>query len=164
MDVCKLCQNEKKNLGSHVRQAHKMSMDEYKLLDSVDTEFTDELSEHVESNVRTNNKKREEIILDLPQEITEDMTVKNLCLAKGLTLKDLGAIIKQFNSGKRLDVTQSVKLNENRGEREARKLAANDKTSTEDQWVAAALCEKFGFEVDEVTRNPNKTWWLSKAA
>ncbi len=100
-----------------------MSMDEYKLMDSADTDLTDELSDQIES-MSTNNKKRENTILDLPQEITEDMTIKELLTNKGLTLKDLGAIISQFNSGKKMDVTQSVKFNENRGEREAKVFAS----------------------------------------
>ena len=162
MDVCKLCEKECKNLGSHVRKAHNMSMDEYKLMDSADTDLTDELSDQIES-MSTNNKKREDIILDLPQEITEDMTIKELLTNKGLTLKDLGAIISQFNSGKKMDVTQSVKFNENRGEAEAKALAVSKNVATEDLWVAEALVKKFGYEVTTITRDP-KTWQLIKAA
>lgn len=162
MDVCKLCEKECKNLGSHVRKAHNMSKEEYKLMDSADTDLTDELSDQIES-ITTNNKKREDIILDLPQTITEDMTVKQLLLSKGLTLKDLGAIISQFSSGKKLDVTQSVKFNENRGEAKAKELAVSDKVATQDLWVAEALVKKFGYEVNTITKDP-KTWQLSKAA
>lgn len=163
MDVCTLCEGSYKNLGSHVRQAHNMSMEEYRLMNSADTELTDELSEHLESSIAITNKEKENIILDIPQTLTEDMTVGQLLIAKELTLKDLGAIISQFRSGKRLDITQSVKRNEIRGTKEAKRLSVSDRATTEDLWTAEALCVQFGFEVDQVTRNP-KTWWLSKAA
>ena len=42
MDVCALCNSKYKNLGSHVRQAHNMSMEEYAAVNEESLDLTDE--------------------------------------------------------------------------------------------------------------------------
>jgi hypothetical protein len=169
MDVCTLCKKEYKNLGSHVRQAHSMSMDEYKLKDTdnapetSDMDILEDMNPADEpSGITITPQERQSGILDVDHRFNENMIVGELLRLKGLTLKELGSIINQYQKGDNTPhPSQTVSKNETFGLAGAKELADQESPSTTNLHIAEALVKKLGFEVASMTRNP-KTWHLIK--
>ncbi len=169
MDVCTLCNKEYKNLGSHVRQAHQMGMDEYNTKspenakEANDMDILESMNPADEpSGIIITPKEREKGILDVEHRFNENMLVGELLRLKGLTLVELGSIINQFQKGDNTPhPSQVVKKNETFGLEGAKKLADQENPTTTNLHIAEALVKKLGFEVAKLTRNP-KTWHLTK--
>lgn len=175
-ESCKLCNKEFKNLGSHLRAGHQLTMDQYEAMTSMDTEVTDEIQEFQreekekipqqkiqseEPRIKVTQKERENGILNVDQRFSEEMTVGELLQLKGLTLKELGSLINKFQTGTDVPIVQKVKRDQELGEKGALKLAEQPNPTTTDLHIAEALVKKFGFTVTQITRNP-KTWHLTK--
>ncbi len=169
MDVCTLCSKEYKNLGSHVRQAHQMSMDEYATKDTTnapeasDIDILEAMNPVDEpSGIIITPQERQSGILDVEHRFNENMIVGELLRLKGLTLKELGSIINQYQKGDNTPhPSQTVSKNESFGMAGAKKLSDQENPSTTNLHIAEALVKKLGFEVASMTRDP-KTWHLRK--
>lgn len=178
MDVCTICGKEFKNLGSHVRAAHQISLDEYKHIGDGVFEEVDEKA-ILDGNPDVAESKEDEIpktpievtpeervlgVIDVERRFTPEMTVGELCTLKGLTFKELGSIISQYQNGNKPHPSQLAVKNETLGRKGAEKLKDMSNPSTPNLHIAEALVKKYGFEVTEITRNPEKTWHLRKIA
>lgn len=172
MEVCELCGNKKKNLGSHVRAKHAMSMDEYRLVIAENMDVTDEIAETKQTEAPTpdsleaagisiTKEEREAGILDVEKRFTENMLVGELLKLKNISLQELGSIITQYVSGSAPHPSQTAAKNEQLGMEEAKKLLGESNPGVTNLHIAEALTKKFGYTVQKVTRDP-KTWWLLK--
>lgn len=169
MEVCEVCGQTKKNLGSHVRQAHGMSMDEYQAVAAENTELTDELNEELPTSqpdegsngLVITQAERKAGILDVESRINEDMSVRDLCKFKGITFKELGSIISQYVAGTTPPTTQTVDKNEKVGADGAAKLNGEANPTTPSVWIAEALVKQYGYVVSHKTQNPTM-WHLKK--
>jgi hypothetical protein len=182
MEVCELCGNKKKNLGSHVRAKHDMSMDEYRLVAAENMDVTDEINgdqiedAKIEDNqiadgfssdsleaagISVTQEERISGILDVEKRFTEDMKVGELLKLKGISLQELGSIITQYISGSAPHPSQTTAKNEQLGVAEAKKLLGEANPGVTNLHIAEALTKTFGYTVQKVTKNP-KTWWLQK--
>jgi len=176
MDVCKICgKDDLKNLGSHVRAAHKMGLEEYNntpLDDSFDEmeegavlEDAAEIKEDEIPPTKIDVTAQERVsgIIDVEKRFTPDMTVGELLTLKGLTFKELGSIINQYQNGNKPHPSQLAQKNLALGVKGAEELKDMSNPSTTNLHIAEALLKNYGFEVREITRNP-KTWHLRKIA
>lgn len=174
MDVCELCGNKKKNLGSHVRAKHDMSMDEYRLVVAESMEVTDETEAVTatdtpqegsleEAGITVTKEELESGILDVEKRFTEDMKVGELLKIKGISLQELGSIITQYISGSSPHPTKDSKRNMDVGLKGAKKLLGQEYVSVTNLHVAEALNKKFGYVITKVTKDP-KTWHLQSSS
>lgn len=189
-NICKICGKENKSLVAHVRAAHHMGMDEYKLVIQEDLDVTDDLSDDLSDDtlkdkvdntpeiekeaefISQNEIPRPKItitdeeritgIIDVEKRFNENMTVGELLSLKGLTLKELGSIINQYQTGNQPHPSQLAKKNEIIGSKGAEKLLNQSNPTTTNLHIAETLVKKHGYEVTHITRNP-KTWHLKKA-
>ena len=174
MDVCELCSSEYKNLGSHVRQKHNMSMDEYAAVNEQSLDLTDEIKTIEATNapqegslesagIIVTRAERESGILDVEKRFTEDMQIGELLKLKGISLQELGSIISQYITGSSPHPVQDVSRNEEVGLKGAKELLGQKEVSVTNLHIAEALHKKFGYEVTDVTKNP-KTWHLRSSS
>lgn len=176
---CGICGKENKSLVAHVRAAHHMSMDEYELVMKEDMDVTDQLhaddvpevkkeskfiseSEIPRPKITITDEERVSGIIDVKKRFNENMTVGELLSLKGLTLKELGSIINQYQTGNQPHPSQLAKKNEIIGAKGAEKLLSQSSPTTTNLHTAETLVKKHGYEVTHITRNP-KTWHLKKA-
>lgn len=167
MEVCELCGSKKKNLGSHVRQKHNMSMDEYAAVNKESLDLTDETDMAQvplkEAGITVTKAELESGILDVEKRFTEDMQVGELLKLKGISLQELGSIISNYINGSSPHPVQDVNRNEDVGLKGAKKLLGQKNVSVTNLHIAEALHKKFGYEVTDVTKNP-KTWHLKSSS
>ncbi len=170
MEVCELCGTKYKNLGSHVRQSHNMSMDEYRAVNEESLELTDDetLNRPQEDSlekagITVTKAELESGILDVEKRFTEDMQVGELLKLKGISLQELGSIITKYITGSSPHPAQDVTRNEDVGLRGAKKLLGQKEVKVTNLHIAEALHKTFGYEVTDVTRDP-KTWHLKSSS
>jgi len=153
MDKCKICGREFKNLGVHVKNAHKMSMDEY---NTKDIEEVGEVEE-VQTDSITPAQVKEGIFGK-----DEDMLLSEFLEMHDITRKELENLVKRYVSGSSIPVTQMQERQSKIALSQAEAFKDQKEVKTNSVSIAENLVKNYNFEVTAVTSGPPKTWHLNK--
>jgi predicted transcriptional regulator len=153
MDKCKICGREFKNLGVHVKNAHKMSMDEY---NTKDIEEVGEVEE-VQTDSITPAQVKEGIFGK-----DEDMLLSEFLELHDITRKELENLVKRYVSGSSIPVTQMQERQSKIALSQAEAFKDQKEVKTNSVSIAENLVKNYNFEVTAVTSGPPKTWHLNK--
>ena len=115
--LCKICNKKFKNLGSHLRAKHQMSLEEY---DDYN-ENSHKMDIEPKGNTEVTLEERTERIFG-KQERDINRPLKEFLDEFKITEKELREIARKFMSGKPIDVKTSAKNKYEVGEREAEEL------------------------------------------
>jgi hypothetical protein len=159
--LCEVCKKRFKNLGSHLRAKHQMSLAEYD--DYVKNSH--KMNIEAKGNTKVTLKEREKRIFG-EQERDVNRPLKDFLDEFDITEKELREIARKFMQGKPIDVKTSAKNKYEVGEKEAEKL----KDKTEEVTVYRAetadiLLNKYNFEVIKCVGRKGdvpKHWVLKK--
>jgi hypothetical protein len=166
MEICRICNKEFSNLAVHVRQSHKMTMDEYKSSGEEFDEFenvevlTPESTDKISSSDLTKN-----IFSGSVEEKDPNRPLSEFLSEFDVTEKEVRALIRQFKGGGKITVTQQIQNNQEFGEKNAEQYKDEENVSVTNLYVAEALVTKYNFEVTDVRSakgNRPKTWVLRK--
>jgi predicted transcriptional regulator len=155
MDKCKICGREFKNLGVHVKNAHKMSMDEY----NTTFKAKDEVKpiEEVESDIVTPTQRKEGIFGK-----DEDILLSEFLEMHDITRKELENLVKRYVAGSSIPVTQMQERQSKIALSQAEAFKDQKEVKTNSVSIAENLVKNYNFEVTAVTSGPPKTWHLNK--
>jgi len=165
MEICKICGKEYTNLGVHVRQAHKLGIEEYRekypdVKEEVDDENDFPTEEDTTEKVILKEKAEKEEVEDISGE-----TLKDFLEAHDMSKKELIAVIENFKEGKNIPVKMTERRDKQIGEAGAEVLKDQQSARTTNLHVAETLVKNYGFKVKEVTTRGHtipKTWILEK--
>ena len=168
--ICLKCNKEGiKNMGAHLRMAHKMTVDDYDKMikdgefnDKIDVEelSEDSVEELVESSNVVTPKDLERNIF--PEAVTHvDRPLKDFLGEYDVTEKELIEILRAYKLDSVVSVNQSMNNRIKNAEIKSLELSDGNDVETRDLDVAETLTKKYGFECTAVTSNP-KTWVLKK--
>lgn len=166
MEICNICKKEYTNMGVHLRQAHKMSIEDYRKeypTEEVDEqdEFSDieDTKESVVLVEKEEEEKKEEEEIP-PTELLSDFLDENK-----LSKKELIAIIENYKTGKNIPAKMIEKRDNQIGEDGAGQFKDKNYAETRNLHIAETLVKQYGFKVVEVTTKGHtipKTWILKK--
>jgi len=180
MEICKLCNDDKqyKQLNSHVRLKHKMTIDEYKSKIRIRTKHSDDIGEDIkeeelpiieeedmatleEKAIALTPKDIENNIFDVQTKDTERPLLSFL-KEFDITEQEVRELIVSFKGGKPISVERQLKQKIDVGSTTAKQKNDLKETSSYDVYEAELLVKDYGFEVTSVTSKPRKTWFLKK--
>ncbi|OIO62309.1 hypothetical protein AUJ83_03130 [Candidatus Woesearchaeota archaeon CG1_02_33_12] len=176
LQKCKICGQEKKNLGVHIRVAHRLKPEEYAALPD-NTEIKVEIDPILEDEsveIQQVNKKVVEPKVEVKQKPFEKVkintetiskydkyNIKQFCSEFAITPTELVIIVNDYKSGKPRNQLSLLKNDIKKAETKAEELKDLSEASTSESHVADILVKKFGFTVVKVEKSPKK-WILKK--
>lgn len=164
--ICKICGNSYKNLGSHIRSAHHMSVEEYEMFQVNDTSDSGEMFENISNQSDGMFEEKEKIHIEesdtsLYVEAEQNNSELSDILEKyKITKKELIMILE--NRRRRQNVPESQTP-----EAVAKRLSTEKEPSTVNVKVAEILVKEYGFSIKgggPTTRGGTikKTWFMTK--
>lgn len=151
-EICKICGNSYKNLGSHVRSGHNISMEEYevyKVPPEADTSESDDALENIQDGIDVT-----EIINKTTSELSDILEEYNI------SKQELIIILENRKNKTKVPIALTP-------ENIAKKLSTEKSPSTQDLKVAEILVTIYGFKIvggGPTTKGGKipKTWFMSK--
>jgi len=164
MEKCKICGREYKNINQHVNTAHKMSIDDYRLIE--ETVEVDEVISDEDFGKSVTPEERSKIIFK--DEITESKAenpLSELLKEFDVTEVQLRRLLVQYKGGQAIPISQNIDENQRRAQKEASEILENyDGSELEipDLWTAEELVKIHGFKCLEIRKTPTKRWVLKR--
>jgi len=167
MEKCKICGVEKKNLKTHIRMAHKMTMEEYDNYkeekmpeDNIpEEEFEEIIEDEVPNYVRKAAVEKPD---KSKRKLTEQSKIYMLLDKHELTLSELENMIENYKETTTVTENMSEsglqRVRKNRAYKMVEKYLGKDRVEVKDLYIAEILQDDYGYKTETVRRGPPKVW------
>lgn len=177
MTICKLCGEDKKNLGVHLRHKHDMSKAQYDTImkDSdnmtneigTDVPIPDEVKPQPSTAGTVEGGPKVKVSEGTPEEpeieITEDTTLGEYCKIKNIELNELNRLVNVSNTGNEESPIEVAQKKVNEGVKESEDLKEQDHVETTELSIAEALVRIHKtHEITSVRSGPPKLYVLKR--